>query len=531
MDAVTLEHVAVSRTYPWLSDPARVEENVARLQRSTAAIVSAGLRPFFIFGCPAYIETGQLAVEASGAVASLIGAPVSRIDPRQSVLCIQSVAVRQLYRELLAQHFAHFPETAGILFYTMDELAEVCDEFDPCPRCHGVPLHERLPDYLRYLRSVIDDLKPDVEMWWEPWEFTAAQTYAVVERLDPRIKLSVHTSIHEVYFTNRPDTWLRHLCRLAADHGISVVAELFFSGTGEDLGPLPAFPCPRLVHEQLRSVAELPAITGIKEYFGTVVEHISVNERTLAEYLRRPDASYAEISTRLAAGFGPGAGAALQRAWEEAARALEVYPWDLSWRMRQYNSVRYDQTGADYWAQSFSSTLPTPWTTPSWESSRLSFYVVARNAAAPGPRLLEESFQHMLRCVQHLDRALEYTALAEGTLPSPSGSAVAHQAELQRQADSLRIFRHLTLSRLYHLQASRLAADLRAGSAAPAAALETCLRADLANARQLLGLVGERNYGGFDRTAFARTVDGMASGIQDFLRDPAAWSQDHFLET
>ena len=259
----------------------------------------------------------------------------------------------------------------------MDELAEVCDEQDDCPACHGVPLHERLPDFLNFLREVLDELKPGVEMWWEPWEFTAAQTYAVAERLDPRITLSLHSSIHEVYYVNQPDLWLRHLCRLAADRGTGVIVELFLSGTGEDLGPLPSYPCPRLVIEQLRAVAELPGVVGVKEYFGTVAEHISVNERAWREFLRRPEARHADILVSLAAEFGDEAAPGVLAAWEEAARAIEVYPWDVSWRLRHYNSVRYDQQlGQGYWSRSFTASLPTPWTTPSWESSRGAAYIV-----------------------------------------------------------------------------------------------------------------------------------------------------------
>ncbi len=92
--------------------------------------------------------------------------------------------MRQLDRELFAAHFDAFPETAGILFYTVDELAAVCNGADDCPRCHGVPRHERLPGFLGFLRETLEALKPGAEMWWEPWEFSAAQTYAMAERLD-----------------------------------------------------------------------------------------------------------------------------------------------------------------------------------------------------------------------------------------------------------------------------------------------------------------------------------------------------------
>jgi hypothetical protein len=555
MDAVTLEEVHVSPTYPWLSDPARVAANAPRLRRRTDAVVAAGLRPFFLFGCPTQINLGSLPPEVQETAATLIGQPTSRTTPGVAVACIQSPAVRQLYRELLAEHFAAFPETEGILFYTVDELAEVCDEQDDCPRCHGVSLHERLPDFLRFLRDVIDELKSGVEMWWEPWEFTAAQTYAVAERLDPRITLSLHSSIHEVYYVNQPDLWLRHLCRLAADRGTGVIVELFLSGAGEDLGPVPSYPCPRLVIEQLRAVAELPGVVGVKEYFGTVAEHISVNERAWREFLRRPEATDDEILAGLAAQFEGAVpavqyqeersrafrrsvaswaepaeaskpsdhsildGAAVLAAWEEAARAIEVYPWDVSWRLRHYNSVRYDQQlGQGYWSRSFTASLPTPWTTPSWESSRGAAYIVYLSTAVVNPRLIEETGQRLERCIGHLERALE---LLRGVAAGSN-----RQADLTRETDSLRIFHHLTRSRLNHLRASQLAASVRVTpTSAHFAELETILRADLANARALLDLVTAGGYQGFDVPAFEQTVTHMTAELERYEQEPAAWAQ------
>ncbi len=412
------------------------------------------------------------------------------------------------------------------------------------------------------MRGVLDELKPGVEMWWEPWEFTAAQTYAVAERLDPRITLSLHSSIHEVYYVNQPDLWLRHLCRLAADRGTGVIVELFLSGAGEDLGPVPSYPCPRLVIEQLRSVAELPGVVGVKEYFGTVAEHISVNERAWREFLRRPKATDEELLTSLAAEFWAairGAGDALHAerviarsgvcdeaissqagdcfgpndgprndtrlllaAWEEAARAVEVYPWDVSWRLRHYNSVRYDQQlGQGYWSRSFTASLPTPWTTPSWESSRGAAYIVYLSTSVVNPRLIEETGQRLERCVAHLDRALSHLA-AIGTVDS---------AELTRQTDSLRIFRHLTLSRLYHLRASQLAAILRDTPAlASATELEACLRTDHSNALALLDLVRRGGYHGFDLPCFEQSVVQMAAEVERYRTNPAEWVQTHLVD-
>jgi hypothetical protein len=538
MDAVTLEEVVASPSYPWLSDPAVTATNAARLRAHTSAVVAAGLRPFFLFGCPKQIDLSCVPPEFIDDAEELIGAPVSRIAPGLSVACIQSEAVRRLYRELLAAFFAAFPETAGILFYTVDELAEVCDDLDDCPVCAGVPLEDRLPDFLAFLRQTIDDLKPGVAVWWEPWEFSAAQVYAVVERLAPRIGLAVHSSIHEVYYVNRPDLWLRRTCALAASRGTEVVVESFFSGTGEDLGPLPAYPCPRLVWEQLAAIGELPGVVGIKEYFGIVAEHISANEAALADWLgaasrgdgRPAPGDWPDALGRVLAPYGAEAAGHLATAWEEAACAVEAFPWDLSWRMRQYNSVRYDQGfgGDGYWAQGFPAGLPTPWTTPSWESSRQAYYVVSVHSGALSARLLEETYRRLGQAAAHLDVALLHL---EAALPNVAPDM---QAGVCRQSDSVRLFRYLTISRLLHLEASRLAAACRAAGPEDAddldcSALVACLRADLANALALHALVVAGEYQGFDVPALAATIEYMQREIDACVELPTAWCVRHLL--
>src|SRR6476661_7222024 len=55
---------------------------------------------------------------------------------------------------LLPEIFARdFPEVDDILVYTYDQDAWLCSEFGPCPRCLGIPLHERLPHFLNHLAS------------------------------------------------------------------------------------------------------------------------------------------------------------------------------------------------------------------------------------------------------------------------------------------------------------------------------------------------------------------------------------------
>jgi hypothetical protein len=204
---------------------------------------------------------------------------------------------------------------------------------------------------------------------------------------------------------------------------------------------------------------------------------------------------------------------------------VEVYPWDVSWRLRHYNSVRYDQQiGQGHWSRSFTASLPTPWTTPSWESSRGAAYIVYLSTAVVNPRLIAETGQRLERCVAHLDRALSYLATI-GT---------AGSIELTHQIDSLRIFRHLTLARLYHLQASQLAALIPQDAQTNAAASHTaelgpCLRADLENGSHLLDLVKVGSYQGFDLPVFERTIEAMREELAQYGRTPQEWARVHVL--
>ena len=139
--------------------------------------------------------------------------------------------------------------------------------------------------------------------------------------------------------------------------------------------------------------------------------------------------------------------------------------------------------------------------------------------------LIEETGQRLERSIAHLDRALAHLAEAD------TRAILDRQAELVRQADSLRLFRHLTFSRLYHLRASQLAAKLRATpSAELAGSLEACLRADLRNAGDLLALVQAGEYQGFDVATLKKTFGEMASEFETYCKQPESWVQTHLLD-
>jgi len=287
----------------------------------------------------------------------------------EATTCILDPTVRAVYAGRLREFLRGFPGVDEVMVYTYDQHAWLCSEFGPCPRCHGVPLHERLPGFLDEMVAAIQDIKPGTRLWWEPWELSAGQTLATVERVNPaHFGLILHNSIAEVQFINTTDLWFRNLAGLAHRRGIPVIGEGFFGGAGEDIHPLTHLPCPRLVYQQLEALRRVEGVVGVKEYYGVVPAHASVNLRVFSAYLRHPHTPLQGMLVPLAAWYGQAAVSDLLAAWEATAQAMELFPWDASWALRRVFASPPDQR---WWA------VPTAsWMTPSWQANRRGFYLI-----------------------------------------------------------------------------------------------------------------------------------------------------------
>ena len=260
---------------------------------------------------------------------------------------------------------------------------------------------------------------------------------------------------------------------------------------------------------------------GLKEYYGTAVEHLNVNDWSLRATLKRPDAAWQTVAAELTAHYAPAPADRLAHAWEQAALALEVYPWDVSWRLRLYNTYRYDQHSgaAGYWDCGWLQTLPTPWTTPSWESSRRGFYVTSDFGT---PRLLAETDARFARCIDHIMRA-------EGGLDEALAADLspALNREIVMQRVSLTLFRLMARMRQLHLQASRAADALRTGDTTQSEALGVLLAADSANAREMLAIAESTPWQAFDLEALRETLVMMEAQRPAYDADPVAWCRGH----
>lgn len=295
------------------------------------------------------------------------GLPVG--PPIDATTCILDPNVRARYAGRLRRFFRDFHAVDDVMVYTYDQHAWLCSEFGPCPRCRGVPLSQRLPGFLEEMVAAVQDSKPGARFWWEPWELSAGQTYAIAEVIRPDyFGIIVHSTIAEVQFVNTTDHWVRNLARIAQRKGIPVVGEGFFTGSGEDIWPLTHLACPRLVYQQLDALRKTEGVIGVKEYYGILPQSHCPNLEMFTGYLAAPDAPFRQLLDPIAAAYGSSSRERILNAWELTAEAMELFPWDASWSMRRV----FGTPAARKW-------LAVPlasWITPAWQANRRAFYMV-----------------------------------------------------------------------------------------------------------------------------------------------------------
>ena len=440
IDAVVLEAAAISKTYPLTSDPETVEKTRERLASRVKNIKSLGMCAMALFGIPQYRDYSKLPNEYK----DLMGAPESLISPEQ-VTCILSPATRVYYAELIEDLLSHLPGLDGMLVYTYDELAEVCDEDSGCPRCKGIPAENRISEFLDWLHDTTDSLKPGFKIWWEPWELSWSQVYKTLEKCNKKIAVSCHSALHEVYFVNHPDLWLRTVAGLCRRQGREIVVELFLSGCGEDLYHCPSYPCPRLVYEQLESVSLIEGITGIKEYYGICQSHMGVNEEALGYCLSENNPDFGAFIKNIAEKYAiPGdaeSANGLISAWELASHTLELLPWELSWVLRTGNYHPYDLSY--YGKTGFYELMRTPWNSPSWLSNRRSYYMVTADDSVISGTYSKDVIKRLEICFDYMD---EICALL-----SAAPVKDIYKPQTERQIYSVKVTKAVLQCRYFHL--------------------------------------------------------------------------------
>jgi hypothetical protein len=360
--------------------PERREQRRAELRHRIELCRKAGMRTLFHFGAPynAHSRYGD-------------GPPN----------CISDPGVSQRYIHLLEVFAREFPGVDDILVYTYDQDAWLCSEFGPCPRCSGIPLHERLVPFLDQLSATWLRLNPQGCFWWEPWELSAGQSLECVERVNPvGFGLMLHCNTAEVMSTLPVDRWFKNMCFLASKREIPVIGEYFLGGASEELEPFVNLSHPLVTLRGLKALAGVPGISGIKEYYGLAPDREDPNLRMTGLFFKNSQITEGEALRLLAEPYGKTA-EDIAQFWQLTSEGMELFPWETSWLIREIGRSRPDHS----LSAAILRGMNVP--TPSWRSTRYSIFMRIEPAAPPDPWMLEDV---QLRCelaARSMKQALE----------------------------------------------------------------------------------------------------------------------------
>lgn len=480
------------------------EKRRVELRQRLHLCKAAGMRTIFHFGAPynAHSRYGD-------------GPPNCLMDP----------AVSRRYELLLDVLAREFPGVDDILVYTYDQDAWLCSEFGPCPRCLGLPLHQRVVPFLDRLAAHWRGHSPAGRLWWEPWELSAGQVLACVQQIEPTgVGLALHSNIAEVMATLPVDRWLKNTADIARQRDIPVIVEYWLGGPSEELEPLSHLAHPLVTLRGLKAIAAVPGVVGIKEYFGLNPGHEDPNLRMTGLFFDQPSITEADAMQALASPYGRAAREVI-RFWQLASEGMELFPWDTSWFIREIGRSRTDHalTAAMLRGQQVR--------TPSWCSTRHAIFMKADNTQ-PDPWMLEDV---QLRCQLAADRWAEALAVAQSLEDVLPGSLAADFA--QNLIDLGRL-RRRTLAYVFHLRETNLATILRkAGEmkvpmpAKTRDELLATLRADLENHRAEMkepALPGQelKPWDEMER-AIAQLQQNAEGFLQNYLQETPAGRDRH----
>ena len=407
--------------------PDRIRQRRADLRERINMAKEAGLRTLFHFGAPynAHARYGD--------------APPN---------CLMDGKTPARYEHLLEVFGKEFPGVDDILIYTYDQDAWLCNEFGPCPRCRGIPLHERLVPFLQRMAATWSKINPRGRVWWEPWELSAGQVYECLIRMDSSgFGLAIHSNIAEAMSTLPVDRWFKNVCNLASQRDIPVVGETFLGGASEELEPYCYLAYPLVTLHGLRTFAAVPGLRGMKEYYGLIPTIDDPNLRMSALFFSNPGVDDETALKALASPYGE-AKADMIRFWKLTSEAMELFPWETSWFIREIG--RCDPVHS----MSASMIRGQQAHTPAWESGRRAVFMKTDNREADSWML--EDVQ--LRCdlaAERMSKALQIGQRIEPRLPQQFRFNYAQ--DLKQLAG----FRQRALSYVYHLRETNLARMMR----------------------------------------------------------------------
>lgn len=434
-------------TVPGEHELAGTAERRAELKRRMALEKRHGLRILFHFGSP-YMDRDPY----TGDVPRIpYHVDDTTFDSWYDVL---NPKVRDHEVALLREFRQQFPDVDDILVYSYDQDAWQTPEYQYNKFSYGIPVSDRLPGYLAALHETwTEGRNGKARMWWEPWELSAGEVYAVLPKL-PRsdFGLIIHSNIAEAQLALPVDGWFRITVRMCRSLGLPVIAESFFASASEEIEPL-SIPSPRLVDEEYAAFLRVPGIVGIKEYYGINTSAPDFDVDLLKTRLQNPARSSTDLERDITARFGA-AQADIIAYLDLLSDARETFPWDASWFGREVGRASTDHGWSAATIRGMSAD------TPSWESTRHARFMKT-DSAQPHFWMLEDV---QLRCqlaADILGKAIDLGARIIAELPDSRDKAQFQQ--IQTDAD---IFRRVSRSYALHLRETNIAQMLRQDLAA-----------------------------------------------------------------
>jgi hypothetical protein len=485
-------------TVPGETELKGTAERRAELKRRTELAKKHGLRMLFHFGSP-----------------NMDHNPYSNDVPRlsqhiddatsDSWYDIRNPKVRDHELALLREFRRQFPEIDDILVYTYDQDAWQTPEFQYTKFSYGIPLADRLPEYLAALHQVWTDGRTgSTRLWWEPWELSAGQVYAMLPKI-PRagFGLIIHANIAEAQLALPVDVWFRNTARMCRDLGIPVLAESFFASATEEIEPL-SIPAPRLVDEEYSAFVAVPGIVGIKEYFGINTDAPDFDVELLQSRLRNPSRSTDDLIADITRRFGA-AQIDVRSYLELLAEAIQTYPWDASWSAREVGKASIDH------GWSGATIQGAVWPTPAWQATRHAKFMKT-DSTQPHFWMLEDVELRCKLTADILDKARDLSARVLDELENPADKAQFRQ--IQNDVD---IFRRVSRSYALHLRETNVTQMLRQDTEA-GRSMNTALLNELG---QLLE-ADVNNQNGRGRVIEMRRL---------FLADPGEFVREYLIPT
>ena len=485
-----------------VGDPAKVAERLANIKERARIAKQWGFRTLFHFGAPRVDSLYKILTP-------------ELIDVATEKNSIQKKEIVDKYVSLLKRLKEEIPELDDIEVYTFDQEAWIGNEFGNGPTDRDIPLAERLPNFLKVLADTWRDVSPEGMVWWEPWEISAGQIYAMIPSLPTEnFGLFLHSNIAEVQLSRPVDVWFKNTVRLCAEREIPVVGEIFMASANEEIGPLTRVAAPRLVAEELDAVGNVPKIAGVKEYFGMVPDRYDPNLLMAAAKMRNLDVSTEQTLRELAEPYGAASEEVLA-AWEASAVGLSVFPWDATWRFR---SLPINLSGIEVfhkWDVAHIEGEVAP--SPSWKSTRRSLFMTTESESLD-PWFFEDielrcatSSEKLLKAIKHYKNAMEQ--VQEEPYVSYLNENKEQLAVLEQMVTAIRCYcreANLTYLMRKHVEArNSIPQDL-------IRRFEAIMQIDMVNQKK----------------GYAENISGnptAAEMLQSFQTDPVRWVTKNFV--